>query len=208
MLTPGTAWHGTAIGWPADIDPFVTKLPVVSERFCGIAYSQNGVRILSYTAYFPTSGQDDKFMEVLALLSADINQHLTDNSAVFIGADTNQSQKSTKRRTEAVEQFKTEFSFRSILLSGEPTFHHNNQTSVSQIDTILSFIPETLGIELNFSEHLCKLDFSANLSAHDVIIGKMKIPPNLEKSEEKDYSATYQPFIVNKPKWEESGVKA
>ena len=207
MLTPGTAWHGTTIGWSADIDRFVTKLPVISDRFCGVAYSDKRISLLSYTAYLPTSGQDEEFLEVLAQLSADIIQHMQDNVAVIIGADTNQSQKSSKRRTDAMNRFKIDFSFKSILVSNEPTFHHNNLTSVSQIDTIFHFIPETVGIDLKFLEHLCKLNQSANLSSHDVIIGKMKIPLNSQETSEKDYSETYQQFIVHKPKWEESGLE-
>ena len=39
LLTGGTAWHGTALGWSKDIDRFVKILPIVSERFCGIYYS-------------------------------------------------------------------------------------------------------------------------------------------------------------------------
>ena len=62
MLTPGTAWQGTTIGWSADIDSFVTKLPVISDRFCGVAYSDKQTSLLSYTAYLPTSGQDEEFM--------------------------------------------------------------------------------------------------------------------------------------------------
>ena len=37
MLTPGTAWQGTTIGWSSKLDRFVTKLPVICDRFCGIS---------------------------------------------------------------------------------------------------------------------------------------------------------------------------
>ena len=116
MLTPGTAWQGTTMGWSADIDRFVTRLPVISDRFCGIVYSDKRICMLSYTAYLPTSGKDEAFMEVLAQLTADIAQHKQDNNniAVIIGADTNQSKKSTKRRTEAMDQFRKDFSLKSI----------------------------------------------------------------------------------------------
>ena len=125
-------------------------ISVISDRFCGILYSDKSISLLSYTAYLPTSGRDEEFMEVLAQLSADITQHMQDNIAVIIGADTNQSQKSSKRRTEAMDQFSKDFSFKSILNSDEPTFQQNKLTSVSQIDTILYFIPETTGIDLKF----------------------------------------------------------
>ena len=38
------------------------------------------------------------------------------------------------------------------------------------------------------------------------IIGSIKIPLNTEDKSEEDFSRTYQPFMVNKPKWEESGI--
>ena len=72
MLTPGTAWQGTAIGWSVEIDKFVTKLPIISERFCGISYKNQADHILSYTAYLPTSGNDDFFLEVLDQVYSDI----------------------------------------------------------------------------------------------------------------------------------------
>ena len=204
MLTPGTAWHGTTIGWSVDIDRFVKKLPIISDRFCGIFYSDNCSNILSYTAYLPTSGQDEEFLEVLDQLSSDISQYLQTNVAVIIGADTNQSNKSSKRRTEAMEKFKQVFSLKSILLSREPTFHHNNQTSVSQIDTILYFLPQSSSMQLQFLDHICKLNESANLSSHDVILAKMKLPILREETAETDFSPTYQKFTVNKPIWDEA----
>ena len=65
MLTPGTAWQGTTIGWSSEIDKYVSKLPIISERFCGIYYSNQATHLLAYTAYLPTSGQDEYFLEVL-----------------------------------------------------------------------------------------------------------------------------------------------
>ena len=140
---------------------------MISDRFCGVAYSDKRISLLSYTAYLPTSGQDEEFLEVLAQLSADIIQHMQDNVAVIIGADTNQSQKLSKHRKEAMDQFRKDFLFKSILNSDEPTLHRNNLTSASQIDTILYLIPETTGIDLKFLEHLCKMNHSSNLSSHN-----------------------------------------
>ena len=208
MLTSGATWHGTTMGWSIDIDKFVTKLPVISERFCGIFYSDSkSNNMLSYTAYLPTSGLDEEFLEVLSQLSGDINLHNQKNSAILIGIDSNQSKKSTKRRTEAMDKFREEFSFKSILLTDDPTFHHNNQTSSSQIDTILYFLPPKSKIDLEFLDHLCKLENSSNLSSHDVILGQLKLPSLQEEVSNEDYSGTYEPFIVKKPNWEESGFE-
>ena len=72
MLESGPIWHGTALGWDTNIDHYVSKIPVISERFCGLTYSNNHTNIIAYTAYMPTSGQDDEFLEVLSKLSFDI----------------------------------------------------------------------------------------------------------------------------------------
>ena len=53
---------------------FVSKIDVISERFCGIKYQSDEVNILAYWVYLPTSGQDDYFMETLTQLEFDIQQ--------------------------------------------------------------------------------------------------------------------------------------
>ena len=206
MLTPGTAWQGTTIGWSSEIDKYVSKLPIISERFCGIYYSNQATHLLAYTAYLPTSGQDEYFLEVLDKLESDITNIKRSNSIIIIGTDTNQSEKSSKRRTEAMNRFKEEFSMMSLLVSGQPTFHHNNQGASSAIDTILFHIPENSEIKLQFLDHLCKLENSANLSSHDVILGEIKIPFENEINSEEDFTNTYEEFVVKKPKWDKSGI--
>ena len=208
MLTPGTAWQGTTIGWLSEIDKYVTKLPIVSERFCGISFSNQDTHILAYTAYLPTSGNDDFYLEVLDQFYSDILNHIQSNSAILIGTDTNQSEKSSKRRSEAMDRFKQKFSLESILVSGEPTFHHNNQVATSAIDTILYHIPGKSTIEIEPFKHLCKLNNADNLSSHDVILGTVRIPLRNEIIAEEDFSNTYEPFVVKKPKWNESGISS
>ena len=206
MMTPGTAWQGTSIGWSSEIDKHITKLPIVSERFCGVNFTNKDTHILAYTAYLPTSGNDDYFLEVLDQFQSDITNHKHSNSAIIVGTDTNQSEKSSKRRTEAMDRFKEKFSMKSILMSNQPTFHHNNQVATSAIDTILYYIPANSEIKLEFLDHLCKLNNSANLSSHDVILGALKIPLANKNNSEDDFSSTYEDFTVKKPKWDDSGI--
>ena len=106
-----------------------------------------------------------------------------------------------------MEKFLSDFNLKSILVSNDPTFHHNNHTSSSQIDHIFYYIPESNAINVKFLEHLCKLRNSANLSSHDVIIGDLSLPFFPEEKSETNYSETYQPFLVNKPIWDESGIQ-
>ena len=162
MLESGPTWHGTALGWAKEIDKYISRVPIISERFCGVKYSDKVTNILSYTAYLPTSGQDNGFLEVLSQLTYDIKDNISKDSIILIGLDSNQSDKSSSRRTDAMNRFKSQFLLKSILLSNEPTFHHNNQTSVSQIDHILYFVPETSIVNVKLKRHLCKLENFSN----------------------------------------------
>ena len=73
-LQSGPMWHGTLIGWVRTIDSLVTKIPVVSEMFCGVKFIQNNITFLLYSVYFPTSGQDEDFLEIICKLNMDINE--------------------------------------------------------------------------------------------------------------------------------------
>ena len=92
--------------------------------------------MVAYTAYLPTSGRDDEFLETISQLTIDLLTNIEDRNrcAILIGLDSNQSEKSSSRRKKSMESFMTDFSLKSILLDVTPTFHHNNQISESQID--------------------------------------------------------------------------
>ena len=137
MLEAGPSWHGTALGWLKSYDRYVIRLPALSERFCGIKMFSN---ILIYSAYLPTSGQDDLFLETLSQLSFDVESNIDGIETVIIGLDSNESVKSTKRRSTAMKMFCSKFKLKSIISGSKPTFHHNNQIAESQIDHILFFL--------------------------------------------------------------------
>ena len=207
MTKSGPVWHGTSIGWSLDIDKHVKRLPITSERFCGILFSSEECSFLAYTLYLPTSGQDEDFNEVIDILTADILQYMNKDMGLIIGADTNESSKSSKRRQRAMSHFKDIFKLQSIIQSDAPTFHHNNQTSESQIDHILVSIQSNANIEVTLEGHLCKLQQSSNLSSHDVIIGSLFIPETeTETNNNINYSDTYKSFKVNKPIWDATNV--
>ena len=207
IINPEYTWHGTALGWSFEVDKFVTKLPIISDRFCGILVEKGHSKALFYSLYLPTSGKDEEFLEILSLLSADISLHRTVNHSIIIGADTNQSSKSTRRRTDAMTDFMRNFKLKSILKSNEATFHHNNQTSTSQIDHILYDIADQCSINIDFLGHICKLDNSENLSSHDVILAELKLEASTSRSSCIDYSDTYEDFSVKKPKWDLSNLE-
>ena len=128
ILSHYTAWHGTALAWNKCEDMYISQLPIVSDRFCGIRYSNSlsNVSILVYSAYFPTRGQDDDFLEMLSILFSDITNNQDEDCSLMIGADTNQSPTSTIRRQVGWQNFLLEHHLQSVISTNEPTCHHNN----------------------------------------------------------------------------------
>ena len=212
ILTSGPTWHGTAIGWHSSISSSITKMPIISDRFCGVKYKntdKHSLNILAYTAYLPTSGKDEEFIETVSQLTTDIENNIDDkkNFALLIGLDSNQSEKSTTRRTMAMRSFMLHFSLKTILPDDKATFHHNNQISESQIDHILYFIPDSHeNVRIQFSDHLCKNENSSNLSSHDVIVGQVSLPTIPYTNKEEDLSQSYTDFKRKKPKWNSEGI--
>ena len=127
----------------------------------------------------------------------DITSNRREHSTIIIGLDSNQSKKSTNRRSEAMNNFMKMFLLHSLHLDDQPTFHHNNQVSESQIDHILCFIPEQANLDIKHKDILCQKLHSSNLSSHDVVIGEICLPqPNENHITEQDYSKTYEKFDV------------
>ena len=46
----------------------------------------------------------------------------------------------------------------------------------------------------------------ANLSSYDALVARVALPVEKTQKKEKDFTSTYTPFIVPKPKWNESGL--
>ena len=157
---------------------------------------------MAYSAYLPTSGQDDFFIEILSQLQYDIEQNISENCVVIVGIDSNCSSRSTKRRIEAMNKFLNKISLCTILTTNDATFHHNNGTSQTQIDHIYKCIPNNSQIEVSLLHHLCKIEESSNLSSHDALIGKIKFPKESELNSQVDYSLSYSQFERKTPKWD------
>ena len=120
--------------------------------------------------------------------------------------DSNQSKKSSRCRSEAMNKFIELFALDSVHENDNPTFHHNNQMSESQIDHIFHNIPNKSTATISLHKHLCKLNNSANFSSHDALVAKIALPVVTRSNNEVDYTSTYTPFIVPKPNWNESGL--
>ena len=81
MMVGGPTWHGTAIGWKLMIDRYITRIPIISERFSGVKYMDGQTNMIIYSVYLPMCGQDEDYLEVLSLLSSEITELKT---AVFL----------------------------------------------------------------------------------------------------------------------------
>ena len=171
-------------------------------------YSTKSYTILAYTVYLPTAGLDEQFQEILSQLANDLLVNLDQHCTLLIGLDSNQSLKSSRRRTEAMSRFRAQFSLKSILVNDEPTFHHNNEKSVSQIDHILFYAPQMSSVDVNLQKHICKLFEPENLSSHDAIVGKIQLPTDVEDANEVDFSSSYSSFNVAKPNWTQEGMES
>ena len=176
MLDTRPTWHGTALGWLRHIDSKVTRIPKVDERFSGIKYCDADLEIIAFCAYITTAGNDDHFLDVLDKLSINITANIDTKSIILIGLDSNQSSKSSRRRTEGMDNFVKIFNLKSILPDDRPTFHSNYGQYYSQIDHILHFIPESANIKVTLEDFLCQLDNPSNLSTHDALIGTITLP--------------------------------
>ena len=104
-ITINHAWQGTAIGWLKTYSCYISKIPLISQWFCGIKFSYQDKMFLVYSVYLPTSGKDEEFCEVIQTLSEDISSNMTGELNLILGMDSNQSEKSTSRRTYEMPNF-------------------------------------------------------------------------------------------------------
>ena len=198
LLNYGPTWHGTDIGVKKTL--IIEKFPVISTQFRGIKYgdSDNNSETIIYTAYLPTSGKDEEFIEEVSILTDDIQRHMDNTTDIVIGLDSNVSTKSTKRRQSAMKEFLEIFNLKSISSGDSPTFHHNNGLSKSQIDFIYTNNPA----KVEFYRQLCQLNDSDNLSSHDIIIGSVILPDNEQIANTPDSVASYEDFVIKRPRWD------
>ena len=179
-------------------------MPIFCDRFCSVKYVNQFSKdtVILYSTYLPTSGNDDLFLETLETLNFDILQNKRTSDTLILASDTNVSEKSTKRRLNAFKNFKDAHKIVSIMNSSVPTFHHNNQTSESQLDHIYVSSQISGKISLSFSRLLCLKENASNLSSHDVIVARLNLPVNKLSSESNKHGATsYTSFKVRKPNW-------
>ena len=97
ILETGPIWHGTALGWHSSVESNIVRIPLISTRFCGVKVSLDKSKYVAYSIYLPFSGQDDLFLEEIALLTNDLLLNLTEDSILILGMDSNCSNTATPR---------------------------------------------------------------------------------------------------------------
>ena len=93
-------WHGAAIIWHESLNSSIINLSNIHARFTGIKLYFQEQPMLAISAYLPTSGRDDEFLECLSELSNFIQENTAGNDTIVIGTDSNCSDRSTQRRSQ------------------------------------------------------------------------------------------------------------
>ena len=117
-----------------------------------------------------------------------------------MGADSNCSSTSSRRRKYAWGKFCETFSLEIFRVSA-PTFHHHNGSSESNIDYFLTHSCNITNLVL-----FCTLDTPYNLSSHDPLFATFQVLKERENSSA-NYSHTYSDFHRRKVTWESSKVQ-
>ena len=203
LCSSGHTWHGAAIVWHASLNSYVTNISNTHDRFTGIKIDFQGQSILAVSAYLPTSGQDDEFLECLSELSNFILVNNSDNRTILIGLDANCSLKSTARRISGFSDFCDENNLLKICVS-EPTFHHNNGLSNSNIDFFLISNKNSTKLINIFSQ--CNQQHLENFSSHDPVLSTLLVACSGKTKSESYYSHTYTEFTRSRVVWDEANI--
>ena len=163
-----------------------------------------GQQVLAVSAYLPTSGKDDEYIECLTELSNFINENSAMGEAVLIGTDCNCSERSSSRRLESFQDFCNQHNLVQISCK-EPTFHHSNGQSSSNIDCFLISREGRANITNIFLQ--CNQDYPQNLSCHDPVLGGLKVRGGVPDSNIEKYSHTYTDFSNHKIIWKKDDLE-
>ena len=203
LSRPDHTWHGAAIMWHDTLHSDVQAIPNTHDRFTGIKVNFGGHSVLAISAYLPTSGKDDEMLDCLDELSNYITANKKNVDTTVIGMDSNCSMKSSSRRQKSFQLFCEENDLLKFC-HVEPTFHHNNGSSSSNIDYFLitaNNITRTDTISLQ-----CNKEYPQNLSSHDPVIGNILVQHTPQTTKQGLYKHTYTDFDQNRIIWRDEKV--
>ena len=159
--------------WHDSLNSDIINIKNTNDRFTGIKLCSHQKPILVISAYLPTSGKDEEFLDCLAELSVYIQENSKCGEILLVGTDSNCSERSSHRRYQGFLKFCSDHNLVKVSVS-EPTFHHHNGTSCSTIDYFLISQEQAPNITNTAIE--CTLDHPENFSCHDPVSAKLCIP--------------------------------
>ena len=198
MVKPSHVWHSVAVGWRKDIGHCVSMLESTCDRLSGVKITLKDKSLILLSYYAPTAGKDDEFLESICDTSDFLHQHLSPGDQVIMGADCNCSDKSSRRRQEAWNNFCEKFEL-SAHQPPQPTFHHHNGLSESFLDIFVA--SSTLSIQSIVQ--YCTLADPMNLSSHDPIVTATNVSLDICNTSNK-YADPYTKFERRKIIWDET----
>ena len=134
-----------------------------------------------------------------------IMENNTDKESLLIGGDFNCSEKSSSRRKLGFQEFCEQHNL-DIYCVLEPTFHHPNGTSSSNIDFFLASFKDSS--KLGNIRSQCNQNNPDNSSGHDPVLGALWTlcteTTNIQSSK---YSHTYTNFKQTKITWNDKNLE-
>ena len=198
-------WHGVALLWHESLNSEIISIKNTHHRFTGVKLNLKGIIIIAMSAYLPTSGKDDEYTDCLGEMSTYIMENNTDKGSVLIGGDFNCSEKSSSRRIHCLQEFCEQHDLEKYCVS-EPTFHHPNGTSSSNIDFFLASFQDSSKLVNIWSQ--CNQDNPDNFSGHDPVLGALwTLCSENTNYQSSKYSHTYTNFEPTKITWNENNLE-
>ena len=82
---PDQNWHGAGIAWHHSLNSCMIPVKNVNERFTGVKLQIESEVIFIISAYLPTSGKDNEFLECIQELSNYVTSNRGTNDIIIIG---------------------------------------------------------------------------------------------------------------------------
>ena len=199
LSRPDHPWHGAAIMWHSSLDSSSIGLKTTSSRFSSLRVRVQEQKFLAISVYFPTSGKDDEYLEVASDLTNFVLDNKREDEVLLLGADTNCSTKSSQRRIQAYNRMQRDLNLVSVS-PYQPTFHHHNGSSESNIDSFL--VSKVYSSKLSNPRTLCTLDNPENLSAHDPLVSTLQVKETVSSTGHSKYAHTYTKFDQLRVNWD------
>ena len=199
---------GVLVIWKKDLDRFITPLSCPSSSIQPFIFAPPGLcKSLHVGIYLPTSGKDSQFIDQITNLDHCLAMMRIEHPDMpfFIRGDANVNPNNHKRAS-VFSAFVKKWNLQKTFI-GHPTYHHflGNGRSDSELDVLLhSSVNSERLVEI-----VCRLDFPAIASLHDVLISTFSL--SAVKVAGQDLSLPKAPRVHNnrvKIRWSKEGINS